>query len=256
MEADQHSQNGQSGGEPQAPAQAAEVAPTENAEASEPTQESAPAADAPVEPPRKKHHVAPALIALDRIDDDSTYKVRPEGEVDNLATDIARVGQLFPIEVRLKPPDRFQIICGFRRVKALRMLHREKVLARLHTDLSDEDALLMALAAAIHQSPVKPEQIASIRERLDAEGRLTALLSDMLDKAINPDQKLEPEVAGEEQEIDADELATNTAAKLGEINQDLALLADVFASLDDEKKLELLKQLRYSSELVAYLESI
>lgn len=205
---------------------------------------------------RRKHHVAPALIALDRVDEDDTYQMRPEGEVDLLATDIARVGQLFPVEVRLKPPDRFQVICGFRRVKALRFLHREKVLARLHTDLSDEDALLMALAAAIHQAPVEKAQIEAVRDRLESEGRLTALLRDMLDKAINPEQQLEPESAEGEQEIDADELATTTAAKLSELNQDLALLADVFASLDDEKKLELLKQLRYSADLVAYLEGI
>lgn len=285
MEADQHSQNGQSGGEGEPPAEAqstepaqapAEAQPVEASavreaegeaasetsseggdESSDETEDTA-AAQPVVEPPaRRKHHVAPALIALDRVDEDATYKVRADGEVDLLATDIARVGQLFPIEVRLKPPDRFQIICGFRRVKALRMLHRDKVLARLHTDLSDEDALLMALAAAIHQSPVEPNQLSAMREKLDAEGRLTALLADMLDKALNPDQQLEPEMSSSgEQEIDADELATNTAAKLGEINQDLALLADVFASLDDEKKLELLKQLRYSSELVAYLESI
>lgn len=202
---------------------------------------------------RRKHHVAPALIAIERIDTDDTYKLRPEGEVDKLATDIARVGQLFPIDVRLKPPDRFQVITGFRRVRALRFLQREKVLARLHTDLSDEDALLLALASAIHQEPLPREQVSHVKDRLERESRLTPILRDMLDKAINPDEQLEPE---NEQEIDADELATTTAAKLGELNQDLALLADVFASLDDERKLELLKQLRYSAELVAYLEGI
>lgn len=56
----------------------------------------------------RRHHVAPALISLDRIDEDDTFRIRAEGEVDLLATDIARVGQLFPVDLKLKPPDRFQ----------------------------------------------------------------------------------------------------------------------------------------------------
>jgi hypothetical protein len=93
------------------------------------------------------------------------------------------------------------------------------------------------------------------RDRLATEGRLTGLLRDMLDKALAPDDALESEyVPGVEEEVDADELAVVTAARLAELNQDLALLADVYAGLEDGRKLELLRQLRYSAELVAYLE--
>src|SRR5579883_1714062 len=92
---------------------------------------------AAAEEPARKHHVAPALIALDRIDTDEVFQLRPVGDTSLLATDLARLGQLFPVDVRLKPPDRFQVICGFRRIAALKFLQREKVLARLHTDLSD-----------------------------------------------------------------------------------------------------------------------
>ena len=61
-------------------------------------------------------------------------------------------------------------------------------------------------------------------------------------------------VASEEEEVDADELAQDIASRLGEVNQDLSLIADVFESLEPERKEELLKQLRYSAELVAFLE--
>jgi hypothetical protein len=61
-------------------------------------------------------------------------------------------------------------------------------------------------------------------------------------------------VDGAEQEVDAEEMARDVTCRLGEINQDLSLLADVFDSLDDSSKEELLQQLRYSSDLVAYLE--
>lgn len=212
------------------------------------------------EPPRR-HHVAPALVSLDRVEIDERFRVRaqPEGDVAGLATDIARLGQLFPVDLRLKAPDRFVVITGFRRVAALKFLQREKVLARLHTDLSDDDATLLALAEGIHSQPVTRAELKSYRERLLAEGRLTPAAHDMLEKALADDDGLAPEEyeagGGEEEEVDADELAADVTVRLGEINQDLALLADVFSDLDGTRSSELLKQLKYSSELVEYLES-
>ena len=203
-----------------------------------------------------KHFVAPALIPLDRVDADGAFRVRSEAELEDvagLATDIARLGQLFPIDVRLQPPDRFQVITGFRRVAALRFLQREKVLARLHTDLSDADALLMALASAIHSKNVGPEALAEARATLDQEGRLSAAARDMLEKALATGDQLSPEQV--EEEVDADELAADVTVRLGQANQDLSLLADVFSELDADRRDELLKQLRYSVDLVAFLES-
>jgi ParB family transcriptional regulator, chromosome partitioning protein len=202
-----------------------------------------------------KHFVAPALIALDRVDDDRTFLVRSPSELDDvadLATDLARLGQLFPIDVRLHPPDRFQVITGFRRVAALRFLQREKVLARLHTDLSDEDARLMALASAIHGRPVGAGALLALKERLEATSSLSAAARDMLEKALATESPLAPEDA--EEEVDADELASDVSVRLGVINQELALLADVFAELEAEGQQSLLEQLRYSAELVAWLE--
>jgi len=217
-----------------------------------------------------RHHVAPAIIALGRVDDDEKFRIRPPGDIERLAQNLARLGQLFPVDLRLRPPDRFQVICGFRRVAALRFLQREQVLARLHTDLTDEDALLMALSAAIDQEPVSPEELAMARERLEAEGRLTPAARDMLDKAtfgneLAPESVEEAQGEGpagegqeseeEEEEVDADELAGDVAVRLAELNQDLALLADVFGSLEPVRRQELLRQLAYSADLVAYLES-
>ncbi|WNG46431.1 GTPase [Archangium minus] len=204
--------------------------------------------------PRRRGNVAPAHIPLERIDEDPTFQMRPVGDLSALATDLARLGQLFPVDVRFKPPDRFQIISGFRRVAALRFLKRDRVLARLHTDLSDEDALLMALASAIHGAPVDREELEAKRAQLEAEGKLTPIARDMLEKALAVDDSLAPETVDEE--VDADELAAEATQRLVDINQDLALLADVFADLDETRKQELLTQLRYSSDLVAWLERL
>lgn len=253
--------------EPQPPA---EAPPTEEV----PAQAVAPEAPLPPAPPSAptptpgallqveetpvvhKHFVAPALIPLERVDEDQTFLVRDPAALDDvaaLATDIARLGQLFPIDVRLVPPDRFQIITGFRRVAALRFLQREKVLARLHTDLTDSDATLMSLASAIHSKNVGAEALAAARAELEETGRLSPAARDMLEKALATDDQLAPEEV--EEEVDADELAADVTMRLGQCNQDLSLLADVFSDLDDARREELLKQLRYSVELVAFLES-
>ncbi|MDP1914704.1 MAG: ParB/RepB/Spo0J family partition protein [Myxococcales bacterium] len=208
----------------------------------------------PHEVPR--HFSAPAFLPLERLDPDETFRIRPASDLDDvtaLATDVARLGQLFPIDVRLVPPDRIQIITGFRRVAALRFLQREKVVARLHTELSDGDAMLMAIASAIHSRSVDGEALKAVQERLESEGRLSPPARDMLIKALAADDALSPENV--EEEVDADELASDVSMRLSQCNQDLSLLADVFDQLDDEKREALLTQLRYSSDLVTFLES-
>lgn len=205
--------------------------------------------------PVPRHFTAPALLALDRLDDDETFRIRPFAELDDvasLATDLARLGQLFPIDVRLVAPDRLQIVTGFRRVAALRLLQREKVLARLHTELSDADAMLMALASAIHSRSVDADALRAVQAHLEERGRLTPPARDMLEKALSADDELSPENV--EEEVDADELAADVTQRLSQCNQDLSLLADVFDQLDDERREALLTQLKYSVDLVAFLE--
>jgi len=194
------------------------------------------------------------VVGLDLIDEDSTFQLRPTGDLSALATDLARLGQLFPIDLRPTAEHRFQVVCGFRRVAALRFLQRKEALARIHTDLSDPDALLMALAAAIHSEGFSREQLLQARDLLDHAGRLTAPGRDMIEKALSADGSLAPETFGEVEEVDADELAASVTRRLGEINQDLSLLAEAFASLEPEQQDALLTQLRYSADLVAFLE--
>src|SRR5215813_245122 len=137
------------------------------------------------------------VVSLDLIDEDSTLQLRPTGDLSALATDLARLGQLFPIDLRPTAEHRFQVVCGFRRVAALRFLQRKEALARIHADLSDQDALLMALAAAIHSEGFSREQLLQARDRLDQTGRLTAPGRDMIDKALSADGSLAPETLGD-----------------------------------------------------------
>jgi ParB family transcriptional regulator, chromosome partitioning protein len=205
----------------------------------------------------QRHFVAPALIPLDRISQDARFQIRGAEaleDVSDLAMDMARLGQLFPIDLRLIPAGSgdsgFQIISGFRRVAALRFLRREKVLARLHTDLTERDALLMALASAIHNKSVSRAELQA--RFLGTESELPPAAQDMLRRALSDDLELSPE--GMEEEVDADELASDVTTRLVQLNQDLSLLADVFSDLQGDRASELLNQLRYSAQLVTFLE--
>jgi ParB family chromosome partitioning protein len=210
-------------------------------------------ASAPLDRPLE---VEERLVPLEALDEDTAFRLRAEGEVGRLAMDLARLGQAFPIEVRRREgTDRFQILTGFRRVAALRFLQRTQVLARVHSRLSDEDALLVALADVLHGSALTMEEAAQLQGQLEAEGRLSAAARDMLARAQAPDDGLAPETVGSgEEEVDADELAASLAVQLAELNQDLAVLAPVFEALDPGRRAELLQQLRYAAELVAYFE--
>jgi hypothetical protein len=225
-----------------------------------------------VPPAVHRHFTAPALIPLDRVEDDRTFLVRSPAEledVSSLATDLARLGQLFPIDVRVQAPDRFQLISGFRRVAALRFLQRDTVLARLHIDLSDADAQLMALASAIHGRAVEPGALVAVKERLEAAGRLSDNARTMLDKALETESQLGPEeVDGPEQPVapattpeddggvDPTELAWDITKRLGVVSEELGELSkpEFWSDVEPEARAALLQQLSYFADLGRWLE--
>jgi ParB-like chromosome segregation protein Spo0J len=196
-----------------------------------------------------------ALLRLEQVDADTSMKLRDEGDIDSLATSIAKLGQLFPVELRQLPLERFQVITGFRRIAALRLLHRERVLARVHADLSDEDALRLALADLLEGRGADREELTALRGRLEEQGRLTGSVQEALQRAIAPagdvlgPETLEPP----EEEVDLEELTEDVLARLAAVNQDLALIAELWHALDPGLRDALLEQLGYPQQLVTYL---
>jgi ParB-like chromosome segregation protein Spo0J len=201
---------------------------------------------------------AAVVVPLSEVEGDGALKLRPEGDIDALATSIARLGQLFPVEVRRRSDGRYEVICGFRRVAALRLLKRDRLLARVHSGLSDADALLIAVTDLLQQRPPAQDELVAARERLGAKGLLSAPVRDALDRAIlPPDETLAPELVGEgaeqQEEVELDTLAADVVKRLSQVNQDLALIADLFGALDSGTQAALLEQLSYPARLRAYL---
>ena len=210
------------------------------------------------------------FVDLSAIDGDGTFRLREEGDVSALATSLGRLGQLVPLELRplpeaAGPSPRYQLVAGFRRVAALRLLRRERALARVHTALSEEDAWALALSLALLTEPVDEESLGTLRERLEAE-HLAPWAGPLLDEALLRAQTLsqiEGDSPGEAPpamdddgtvEVTPEELAADLAARLYEVNQDLAVAYEVWSDLPGEGRRAILEQARWLAALLPGLE--
>lgn len=115
------------------------------------------------------------FVPVEEIASDERFRLRPEGEVSVLASSIGRLGQLEPVELRPLPGagdagPRWQLVAGFRRLAALRLLMREQVLARVHESLSEEDAWAVALVQGLTGEPLAEAELLALRDRLAAAG--------------------------------------------------------------------------------------
>lgn len=73
---------------------------------------------------------------------DETYQGRlsyDEEKVKNLAQDIEKFGQREPIGIKEKEEEKYQILYGFQRIKALLMLGRDIIKATIYKDLTDRE---------------------------------------------------------------------------------------------------------------------
>jgi hypothetical protein len=131
------------------------------------------------------------FVPLSAIAADPAFRLRDPGDpagLSALAASIARLGQLVPVELRPLPgapdgPVRYQVVAGFRRLAAVRLLARERVLARVHQRLDDEDAWSLALAQALLGEPLTGPELEALRTRLD-QTRLAPWAEDLVDEAL------------------------------------------------------------------------
>ncbi len=121
-------------------------------------------------------HAAGAVqsVAVDEIASDETFRLRAGGDVSHLAASLGRLGQLAPVDLRRWPGaagdgPRWQVVAGFRRLAAVRLLARERVLARVH-ELTEDDAWGLALSEALLHQPLTGDELVALRERLRANG--------------------------------------------------------------------------------------
>jgi ParB-like chromosome segregation protein Spo0J len=225
---------------------------------------------------------AVSFVPLSAVAADATFRLRDEGDVSVLASSMGRLGQLVPVELRPLPGaapggPRYQLVAGFRRVAAARMLQRDRVLARVHAVLDDEDAWAVALAQALLVEPLLGSELEALRARIGVEPA-AAWAQEVLDGAVarapvDPAQRerflawlaeararrSDERAAGEGEgggdvEVTAEELTTDLAQRMWEVNQDLAVAADAWAELPREGRRLVLEQARWVAQLLRHLE--
>src|SRR6266540_519441 len=200
------------------------------------------------------------FVSLAAIADDATFRLREPGDVAALAASIGRLGHLVPVELRPLPgaaggAPRFQMVAGFRRLAALRLLARGRVLARVHAALDDEDAWAIALAQALLGEPLQAEELERLRERLAGAG-VAPWAQELLDEAlvrapVAPER--DADAADAPVEVTAEELVEDLARRLYEVNQDLAVAFEAWAELPEEGRRMIVEQARYIAELYPHI---
>jgi ParB-like chromosome segregation protein Spo0J len=221
-------------------------------------------------------------VRLEDIAADITFRLRDPGDVSDLAAAIGRLGQLVPVELRPLPAAgegsaRWQVVAGFRRLEALRLLQCDRVLARPHEPLPDEDAWALALSQALLTEPLSMEELEALRGRLAAAGiaawaldliddaqarapvaaelreRLHELLRELDERARAEGEAVEETEPGEV-EVTPEELGDELLGRFAALNQDLALAFDAWVDLPAEARRQILEQARYVAELYPFLE--
>jgi ParB-like chromosome segregation protein Spo0J len=235
------------------------------------------------------------FVPLAAIADDATFRLRDVGDVAALAASIGRLGHLVPVELRPAPGalaggPRFQVVAGFRRLAALRLLARERVLARVHAVLDDDDAWAIALAQALLGEPLQAPELERLRARL-SEARVAPWAEELLDEALvrapidaelrerflaflagaaaapaAPAEVVETEEGAEEPgepeeaagadatvEVTPEELAEDLAQRMSDANQDLAVAFEAWRDLPEEGRRMIVEQARYVAELYPFL---
>lgn len=194
-------------------------------------------------------------VPLDEVSLDATFRLREPGDVSELATAIGRLGQLTPVDLRPFPAvdgegRRYQVVAGFRRMEALRLLQRERVLARVHPSLPDGEAWALALAGPLFTRPWSPSDLEAVAGQVRA--RLPWAVA--APSSGPPASSGLPLASRPRPATDPAAFVHGLAVRAYELNAGVATAYEGWGALPAEGRRLLLEQLRYLFRLFPLLE--
>ena len=212
-------------------------------------------------------------VPIDEIAPDATFRLRETGDVSELAVAIGRLGQLTPVDLRPLPSHvgegkRWQVVAGFRRMEALRLLQRDRVLARVHSQLPDEEAWALALARPAFGEPWSAADLDAVALKVRAHlpwagPAFAAARRRSGEKGAGPARAAPAAAAPAPSPVPAPRprpgadpaaFAHGLAVRAYELNGDAAAAYESWGALPPEGRRLVLEQLRYLVHLVPLLE--
>ncbi len=134
-------------------------------------------------------HQAAATVRLNMLDlDDASFRLSYGFDLEPLKDSIRHVGLINPPVLRLRPDDRYQIVCGYRRIFAMRELGAASAECKMvPPESSDEACLLLSLHDNISHRELNPIEKSLALNRLLSYYSEENIVSDFL-----PLLKLQP----------------------------------------------------------------
>ncbi len=197
-------------------------------------------------------------VEIGAIEVPETFTLRPVYGAAPLAEAIARDGLREPLLLRRLPTGGLQLVAGHRRLEALRLLRRGRVLARIHPAIDEAEALYLALSDTLDREPLSAPARLLLRQRLEEEGRLESRVLALFERAerVALERVAEAGALAEEpevEEVELEDLAARTRDQLADSCNDLAAIHESWADLDEGRREDLLDCVRYLAEMVPLL---
>ena len=128
-------------------------------------------------------------VPLSDIDlDNDTFQFRLDLKDQQLRQSIEREGQQFPIVLRkVNPPH--QLVCGFRRVGALKALGRSSVKAIIVPRLSDDQAYRLSILENRERTSLSDLDVANVAAKLRARGKNPKEVARFFDRSVRQIQR-------------------------------------------------------------------
>jgi len=219
--------------------------------------------------------------------DGSIFRLRSVGDVQELMQSLIEHGQYVPVIVCNKKDNVYQMIAGFRRAQALRELGAPSILARVFEDISNDDAIRIAILDNLYHENLKFVELDEFSKQLRTQNLVSEVLYPFIDSILDdlngrsqerkatsalakdtaddmlPWAELEEKDDGavyEDREggdgdvVYLEDLVPQTLEKLESATEYLEQTQEFWEEIEEQDKADIRAQCQYISDVLGYLK--